>query len=159
MEELNFYSIDKKYLDYLRAVDPKVPHANYQDFNQFEKLYCGIVIFIENYLYFAPLSHRTSHKQTSFIIRHPNKTAFASLPLKFMIPIINMNVLNKTDFKKITDRKYANLLSEELQYCRQHRNDIIKKANFVYTNRLNKKKGFEKFCCDFKELEKAADKY
>lgn len=159
MADLYFYSIDKGYVDYLRKHDSKVPNANYHEIGAHEKLYCGVVILIGTKTYFAPLSHQISNPQSSTIIKHRNGEKFASLRLKYMIPVIDNNILRIKKIEEENDPKYQALLSEELTYCRQHKEEIIKKAKTVYNNTVNKKDDFETFCCDFKILEKAAENY
>lgn len=159
MADLYFYSIDKKYVDYLREYDQKVPNANYHEIGAHEKLYCGVVIFIGTKPYFAPLSHETSNSQSSTIIKHKNGEKIASLRLKFMIPVIDNSLLKVKKIEEENDSKYQGLLSEELTYCRQHKDEITKKAKIVYSNTVNKKQKFETFCCNFEVLEQAAENY
>ncbi len=159
MTDINLYSIKMEYIDYLRKVDSKVPNANYHKKGKFEKIYCGIILKINEYSYFAPLSHQTSNPDSSFVLKHSDGREYASLRLKFMIPISNLDVVTIKDIGKETDVKYKGLLSQELTYCRQNSEKIKEKAMEVYTNQVERKKGFHVFCCNFKALESAADKY
>jgi len=159
MNDLKFYSINKDYIDYLRKTDTKVPRADYQLSGRHEKLYCGVVLLINNYLYFAPLSHQISNPETSFLIRHKNGNAFASLRLKFMVPVANRQLLTLKNFASETNVQYRGLLSEELTYCRQNSTTLKEHAQRVYHTRIQEKRNFQRFCCDFKALELAADQY
>ncbi|WP_367376347.1 type III toxin-antitoxin system ToxN/AbiQ family toxin [Lentilactobacillus kefiri] len=158
MTEINFYCIPKEYIDYLRQIDSKVPNANYHERGFHEKIYCGAVILVGSHKYFAPLSHQTSNPETSFLIKHRNGEEFASLRLKFMLPV-DSSLMTIKDISDEHDEKYQGLLSEELTYCRQNASEIRELAQIVYNNRIHERRGFQYFCCDFKALEEAACLY
>lgn len=158
MEDINFYCVQKDYIDYLRKTESKVPNADYHEQGMHEKLYCGALISVGSHTYFAPLSHQTSNPQSSFLIKHKDGEAFASLRLKFMFPV-SSSLISEKKISDEHDEKYQGLLSEELTYCRQHSSKIRKLAQKVYDNRINRKQNFQNFCCDFEALEKASDLY
>ena len=153
---LDFYYVEKSYVDFLRQFDPQVPSLEYVTHDKF---FCGVVFNINNIKYYAPISHDTKKQQTNIIIENKGQK-ISSIKFSFMIPVPN-DVLTKIDFNEIakTDIKYANLLRAEYKYCSSHVNDIQAKANAVYKIGLNTKHQLHHVCCKFKDLESIMTKY
>jgi len=68
-----------------------------------------------------------------------------------------LSVLTYKDFSIVSniDKKYADLLKIEYDYCDTHEKEIIEKAYSVYKIGCNKKHYLNYTCCDFKALEMA----
>lgn len=146
-----FYDIDKEYIKFLKTIDDKVPNIEY-DTNS--KFVCGVVFQINDIKYYAPISHMTIKQRTNMLIYKDNRP-ISSIRFSFMIPAPD-NVLTRKDFSVIAlqDKRYADLLSAEYDYCKNHVTDIQQKAAAVYKIGCNKQHKFNYTCCDFKELEK-----
>ena len=63
---LKFYEVDSKYIKYLKENgDEKIPNIDYK---KHKKFFCGIVLTINNFNYFAPVSSYNKKVHTSFLI-------------------------------------------------------------------------------------------
>ena len=156
-----FYKIDKNYLDYLRKYDCKVPEIEKTGLNP--KPYCGVILEINDIMYFVPVSSFNKKQITNFVIKDSsNNKSIASLRFSFMIPITKINfpkIFTYVDFELIEDRKYADLLEKEYRYCKENQKDIIDSAHDIYDKVVNGNEFFCKICCDFSLLEKKAKIY
>lgn len=153
---LSFYFIDKKYADYLRDFEAKVPNT---DYDTHRKFVCGVVLQVNGVKYYAPISHDTTKRQTSLLIYDKGK-AISSIKFCFMIPVID-SAITRMNFKAIEqiDYKYANLLRTEYKYCLKIQDKIKEKALSVYKIGCNKNHAQNSHCCDFKLLEEICKKY
>lgn len=82
-----------------------------------------------------------------------------------MVPVKNENVIeidiNALPEQDLTDKQYKNLLVKQIICIRKNENQIKRKAKALY-NMVVYKRGSIKLlarCCDFAELERAADLY
>lgn len=154
MEKLKFYEINKSYLNFLKTYDSKVPN---QDYKINDKFFCGVVLEIDGFKYFVPVSHYNKQDNTNFVIKHKGNS-IASLRFCFMIPVSEEYITYK-DFSKEDDKKYVKLLDTEIEYCRDHQEEILKKALKVYKIGCNDRHPLNKYCCDFKKLEEVQNMY
>ena len=151
---LKFYEVDGEYIKYLRVNgDQKIPNIEYE---KHKKFFCGIVLTINNFNYFAPVSSYNKKVHTSFLIMDKDREtkelkAISSLRFSFMFPC-PIEYLSQKDFSK-EDEKYKILLRKELHYCNINREKIKKMANEVYRLGLNEKNRQKFNICDFKKLE------
>ncbi len=149
-----FYEVDSEYIKYLKDNgDDKIPNIDYK---KHKKFFCGIVLTINNFNYFAPVSSYNKRAHTVFLIMDKDRKTkelkpISSLRLSFMFPC-PIEYLSQKDFSK-EDKKYQILLRKELHYCNINSEKIKKLANQVYKLGLNSKTR-EKFnICNFSELE------
>ena len=89
------------------------------------------------------------------------KHILSILDIKKMIPIVD-GVYSKVDMNPSdgdTDdvKKYKDLLNKEYSFCLKMINEVIRRANKLYDKQMLTGK-VAKFCCDFKKLEKVAEK-
>ena len=130
--KLRFYEVDSEYIRYLRENgDNKIPNVNY---DKHKKFFCGIVLTINNFNYFAPVSSFNKKMHTVFLIMDKDRNtkelkAISSLRFSFMFPC-PIEFLSQKDFSK-EDEKYQILLRKELHYCNINRERIKKKAERV----------------------------
>lgn len=149
---LKFYEVDEKYIKYLKEEgDSKIPNINYE---KHKKFFCGIVLTINNFNYFAPVSSYNRKVHTSFLIKDKdNKSGeqkpISSLRFSFMFPC-PIEYLNQKDFSK-EDKKYQILLRKELRYCNRHIEKIKKLANEVYKLGLTDRTRDKFNICNFKK--------
>lgn len=153
---LNFYDIDKKYIQFLKTIDHQVPNIAYHTNNKFV---CGVVLEISGVKYYAPISHM-SHKQRTNMLIYDKEKAISCIRFSFMIPAFD-EVLMKKNFANIAkiDESYANLLATEYKYCKSHIQEIQEKAFAVYKIGCNKEHVLNYTCCDFKKLEEHYKEY
>ena len=148
---LDFYYVDKSYIDYLKSIDSKVPDVDYETHHKFV---CGIVLDIFGISYYAPISHSTQKFRTSMLILDDKNVPIASIRFSFMFPAPD-NVLSKLDFKKIgsTDPYYERILQKEYFFCKSNESAIMEKALEVYKIGTNLEHKLFNRCCDFRKLE------
>lgn len=157
---LKFYEVDSEYIKYLKENgDEKIPNIEYK---KHKKFFCGIVLTINNFNYFAPVSSYNKKVHTSFLIMDKDKEtkklkAISSLRFSFMFPC-PIEYLNQKDFSK-EDEKYRNLLRKELRYCNKNREKIKKLANEVYKLGLKEETRKKFNICNFKKLEETYFRY
>lgn len=158
--KLKFYEVDSEYIEYLRKYgDDKIPKVDYK---RHKKFFCGIVLTINQFNYFAPVSSYNKKMHTSFLIMDKDKNSqelkpISSLRFSFMFPC-PIEYLSQKDFSK-EDTKYQNLLRKELDYCNKNKNKIIKTANEVYKLGLSENSRSKFNICDFKTLEQKSLEY
>lgn len=158
--KLKFYEVDSEYIKYLKEnADDKIPNLEYENHKKF---FCGIVLTINNFNYFAPVSSYNKKAHTVFLIMDKDRKTnelkpISSLRFSFMFPC-PIEYLNQKDFSK-EDGKYRNLLIKELNYCNENREEIKKLANMVYKLGLNEKTRERFNICDFKKLEEKCLEY
>ena len=151
---LKFYEVDSEYIKYLKENgDEKIPNI---DYDKHKKFFCGIVLTINNFNYFAPVSSYNKKAHTVFLIMDKDRKTkelkpISSLRFSFMY-------LNQKDFSK-EDEKYKVLLRKELHYCNVNIEKIKKMANEVYKLGLNEKNRQRFNICDFKKLEEKCLEY
>lgn len=181
-QHMEFYTIDSNYIKYLHQHDSEV---FYDDTAQYgRKPYVGILLNSNGYNYFIPLtSAKEKHKSwdnvtaTNYLIyeiisnpsqnhsgiirTYPNsnkaKKILAVLEIKKMIPV-KSGYYARIDFNQLQDLAYKSLLQKEYYFCLPHTNDIIQKANKIYTTQCRTNKVL-KYHCNFKLLEAACDSY
>jgi protein AbiQ len=151
--KLKFYDIDINYIKYLKQFDKQVPNIQYSTFNKF---FCGIVLSINNFNYFAPVTSLKTKQKTNFIIYDKNRP-ISSIRFSFMIPAYP-EVLTLKDFSK-EPPTYQDLLNAEIKYCNQKFNDVYQRANQVYKIGTNSNHPLNYTCCNFNLLEEKSIEY
>ena len=66
---LYFYNVKSEYIAYLSRFDSKVPRVDYSTDNRHDKFLCGIVLTVDKYDYFAPISSFAKQQRTNIIIK------------------------------------------------------------------------------------------
>ena len=148
---LKFYDIDEDYVKYLQSIDGQIPNIGYDTNNKF---ICGIVLNINDYNYYAPISSNPQIQRTNLPIFDKHNKVIATIRFCFMFPAL-LSVLTEKNFKSINsvDSKYADLLAIEYNYCLSNEKKILDKAKSVYNIGCNKNHLLNYTCCDFKLLE------
>lgn len=158
-QKIQFFYVDNTYVEYLKKVDSKVPNMVY-DSNR--KFVCGIVLAINGYNYYAPVSSNTTKNRTSFRIKNiGTDKVISSVRLGYMFPVPD-ELLTKIETKDIfsKDPTYGALLIKELLYCNKYKDDLIKKASKIYDDVVVKRNEYVcTNCCDFATLESACSSY
>ncbi len=171
--ELKLYTIDNDYLSYLFEVDDRVMFWEGNSYKN-ERKYVGVVLTINNFEYFAPLS---SPKDTDYYYKDSEKKIrkniipivrlvtddgdlLAKVKLCSMIPV-KSEYITLYDITTEPDQKYQSLITKEMVCIRKQTNEIIKNARVLYNQ---KAKGYSnikylEYTIDFKKLEAACLKY
>lgn len=166
-DKLNFYIIKDEYIKYVSQYDT---HIAYNKGNR--RPYIGIVLDIDNFLYFAPMfspkpQHKKYKENLSFFKMFGNKEKTDYLGLiRFadMIPVPESEIMQFKPQKSKVD--YSILLIKQYNYINQNRNrDSIRlKAREIHEIVLNGEKSkttnfYRKICCNFKILQEKSLTY
>lgn len=180
-DNLGFYNVDTRYLQYLNTIEPEVQFTQEKDYTQ--KPFLGILVIIETYTYFIPLtSGKPKHakwknvgsahyliyeqvKKTELRKRDIFKSIsetdalkiFAALDLKKMIPVAD-GLYSQIEFAKLEDQKYADLLEKEYRFCQKIQDGILSKVTQIYREQKETGKVYPMYC-NFSRLEDACNQY
>lgn len=170
-EKLRWYIADKEYVNYLRKFDKKVENIEY---NSKLKPYIGILININNFNYYVPISsakekHYKIKEGMDFVKIIQNDKIIGVLNINNMIPITDSNVKELKykdieeyrEFNSDKDKKlYIAFLSLELGLINDKMEKIKKNAMKIYNEKINNpESNVSKRCCNFKLLEKVSVNY
>ena len=158
-ETLKFYTVNEDYIEYLSKFDSHVSWNKEQ-----KRPYVGIVLRVENYLYFAPLySYKVGYDKykdnPSFIRVEDRKGKNVSI-IRFaeMIPVPE-TAIQLLDFNSRGD-KYRDLLQAESNFINDNKNVIYSKAKKIYKNVVHIKiPFFINISCGFELLEQKLKEY
>lgn len=177
MNELKLYSISDEYIEWLRNDFPNV-YSNKIGSRNHTRKYVGVVISIEKYSYYIPLS---SPKDSDYQIAGEDKVIKKSiipivriviknssgkkelkgtLRISHMIPA-PMSQLTLYDINNEEDEKYKDLIINEMIFIRKNQDKIINYANTLYKQKQieDLTAGYIKYTLDFKLLEKKCDEF
>lgn len=169
--KLKWYIVDREYVNYLKEFENKVEHI---DYNKKLKPYIGILINIQDFNYYVPISsvkekHYKMSEGMDFIKIAQGDKIIAVLNLNNMIPISANNVQDLKyeeiekyrDFESEMDKKhYIAFLNFELGLINDKKEKITKSALKLYNEKINNPTSkLSKRCCDFKLLEKKCIEY
>lgn len=151
MSKLKIYKISDNYIEYLRQFDDTI------SLNKDNKRpYIGVVLVINDFNYFAPLTspkkkHRTMKNTIDFMKIAEGR--YGAINLNNMIPVIESELI-KIDINNIEDIEYRNLLQNQYRYLKGKKDKIKENAEKLYEKVVVKKvKVFTERCSKFAELE------
>ena len=160
MENLKIYEVDPAYINYL---SPYAPHLflNKKPGQTNERKYVGIVLHINGYDYFAPLSaFKEKHRRMNETLDFIKIKDYAVINLNNMFPGPEF-ARTYVNISQIKDPHYKSLLLAEYRYIKSIQEKIRKNAKNVYKIKL--KDGgsslLAKRCNDFTLLEKYSTNY
>ncbi len=173
MKKLKLYTVDDKYIDYLIKFDDNIMYRSGANYKQKRK-YVGVVLGINGYKYFAPLS---SPKNSDYFYKNGDKfirksiiplvrlvtsdgILLSKVKLDSMIPVPD-ECLTLYDYDNEPDTKYQSLIAKEIICLRKSRELILKNARILYNQKTKHYPniGYLGSTVDFKKLEIACDKY
>lgn len=169
--KLKWYIANKEYVNYLRQFDEKVENI---DYNTKLKPYIGILVTINEFNYYVPISsakekHYKIREGMDFIKIMKDSNIIGVLNLNNMIPISDKNVKvlkykeieNYRDFDSDKQRTlYISFLSFELNLINDKMEKIKKSAMKLYNERINNPtSNVSKRCCNFQLLEQKCIEY
>lgn len=171
MEKLHWYIVDKKYVNYLKTFDSKIEDIDYKD-NL--KPYIGIVININEFNYYVPVSspkdkHYKMKEGIDFIKIKQEGRILGVLNLNNMIPILDEcvkkleyeNIGQYRKFKTEKEKKiYIALLNTELKVINSKCKKIKKNTIRLYQEKIeNPNSKVSNRCCNFKFLESKLNQF
>ena len=169
--KLKWYIADKEYVNYLREFDNKVENI---DYNAKLKPYIGILLTINEFNYYVPISsakekHYRIKEGMDFIKIKQDDRIIGVLNLNNMIPISDKNVkcLKYKEIEKYREfsndkekKLYISFLSFELDLINNKLEKIKKSAIKLYNEKINNpESNISKRCCNFKLLEEKSKLY
>ena len=157
---LNIYEIDPDYIRYLSSFEEHL-FRNKKISQNFNRKYVGIVLSINGFDYFAPLSSfKEKHKRLSETLDFIKIGQYAVINLNNMFPAPT-KLCQRINFNEIKDLNYKNLLRNEYRIIRQKANLILNNANEVYRHNLinDGKSKLSQRCNDFQLLEEKLKEY
>lgn len=156
---LKFYTVNEDYIEYLSQFDTHVSWNKEQ-----KRPYVGIVLMVENYLYFAPLySYKVgydNYKDNPSFIRVQDRKGKNVSIIRFseMLPVPE-TAIQLLDFNS-RGEKYRDLLQTESNFINDNKNVIYSKAKKIYKNVVHKKVPFfSSISCNFELLEQKLKEY
>lgn len=172
-QRLHFYNIDIKYVRNLSQVDDNILSVSPQ-IDKINRPLVGILLLVNGRSYCVPLSspkekHIKMKNSIDFLkIKNKNdEKVIGVLNFNNMMPVersviktVNLHIKPSYD---IQTRYYINLLNDQLDWCNDNKDAIIKKAQRLYDTVTNPtpstSKQLLKRCCNFKKLEEVLDRY
>lgn len=163
--KLRWYIANKEYVSYLKNFDDKVENI---DYNKKLKPYIGILITINSFNYYVPISsakekHYRIKESMDFIKLMKDDKIIGVLNLNNMIPISDDNVQalkykNIAEYRDFSNDKekrlYIAFLSFELDLINDKFEKIKKNAIKLYNEKIkHPDSDISKRCCNFKLLE------
>ena len=142
-----FYTVNPDYLEYLNQIDSEVYYN--PSYRNSIKPFVGIIVGIENYNYFIPISSaKEKHKRWKNVSDE-----------HFLIyEVIDNNItINGDIYKYYSDEEKMHILSileKEYAFCLKVKTKVLKKVEKLYQKQ--KETGtIRRANCNFSELEKA----
>ena len=157
---LNIYEIDSDYIRYLSSFEEHL-FRNKKISQNFNRKYVGVVLSINGFYYFAPLSSfKEKHKRLSETLDFIKIGQYAVINLNNMFPAPT-KLCQRINFNEIKDLNYKNLLRNEYRIIRQKADLILNNANEVYRHKLinDGKSKLSQRCNDFQLLEEKLKEY
>lgn len=171
MEEFKLYSVSDEYIKYLRGVLPNV-YSNKVATRVHTRKYVGIVIRMEDYNYYIPMSspkesdyqiageRKVIKKSIVPIIRIVVKNAKGERELKgtlrisHMIPVPQSELL-LYDMEHEQDSAYKDLVQNEIIFIRKNQKKILSNAHLLYKQKMENdlSAGYVKSALEYRKLE------
>ena len=158
--DIRFYEINNAYIEYLS------PFATHLFFNKKsgqsnERKYIGIVLYVNGFKYFAPLSSaKEKHKHMKDSLDFIKVKSYAVINLNNMFPVPETE-RHYIDINKVENPNYRNLLRNEYRVIKVISKKILKNAQIVYSHKVHNgnKTNLCKRCNDFLLLEEKAKEF
>ncbi|MBO4911493.1 MAG: type III toxin-antitoxin system ToxN/AbiQ family toxin [Butyrivibrio sp.] len=158
MPGLKIYEINANYVKYLSVYQN---HLFFSDGDKAGRKYIGIVLEINSFKYFAPLSSfKPKHKKMDEGVDFIKIKDYAVININNMIPVPE-GEFTPIDINGTKDPHYRFLLQAEIREINRQRNRILKNAVIVYRHkeRNGDSTPLAKRTNNFLVLEKACKKY
>ena len=160
MENLRLYEVDSNYVNFLA---PHIEHIfqNRKPEQRFKRKYIGVVLKVNGFNYFAPLSsYKPKHERMKESLDFLKIKDYAVINLNNMFSVPD-GVYYYVEINKETDPQYRALLLAEYRFMKSRQDKIRKNAELVYNHKV--KNGMStplaKRCNDFLLLENLCASY
>ena len=170
---MDWYVVDKNYINYLTKFDPRV---GYVEYGERLKLHVGILLSIGSFHYYVPISSaKPKHQKMSNSLdfhKLQDETSgylYAVLNINNMIPVpdncLTQLKYNQVDnFRSFKNEKektdYVYLLQKEKALINKVQSTLQSKALKLYQKcTANPDSSLAARCCDFKMLEEKCSSY
>lgn len=160
MENLKLYEISHRYIDYLLLFAPHLFQTK-KTHQQNERKYIGIILYVNDMNYFAPLSSfKEKHKQMNEGLDFIKIKDYAVINLNNMFPVPDTEY-TYVDISKERNLKYKSLLLAEYRFIKSIQDKIRKNAITLYNHKLRNgnSTALAIRCNDFLLLETACKKF
>lgn len=171
IHDFKIYSVSDRYINFLKERCPNV-YSNKESHRVHTRKYVGIVLKIEDFCYYIPMS---SPKKSDYQAAGKNKVIKKSI-----VPIIRIVVKNSQGVKELkgtlrishmipvpeselelydmeheTDLVYKDLVQNEVIFIRRNKTKIENNARLIYKQKSEKdtSAGYVKSALDYKALE------
>jgi protein AbiQ len=158
MRGLKIYEVNPHYIKYLTGFQD---HLFFADGDKAGRKYIGIVLEINEFKYFAPLSSfKSKHKKMDEGVDFIKIKDYAVININNMIPVPEGEYA-LVDVNGTKDPHYRFLLQAESREINRQKNRILKNASIVYKHkeRNGENSPLAKRTNNFKVLEKACKDY
>ena len=133
MRGLKIYEVNPRYIKYISNVQE---HIFFSEGDKSGRKYIGIILEINGYKYFAPLSSfKPKHKKMQEGVDFIKVKDYAVININNMIPVPD-GEFALVDVNGISDPHYKYLLQAESREINRQKNRIFKNADIVYKHRL-----------------------
>lgn len=173
---MRLYSISDEYVEFLRKKYPRI-YSNKEDTRIHTRKYLGVVLEIDGYKFYIPLSSPKKHdykdvdgkktirKDSLIVIRmisykNGEKELKGTLQIGTMIPVPDSEI-ELYDVGGEKDKQYRDLITEELIFIRKHKDKIKKSARVLYSKKKasNSDNAVVANCLDFIAVCSECDKW
>lgn len=156
-KKLYLYTVDSNYVNYLSSFSP---HLYKEEEDKKSRKYTGIVLRVNGFSYFAPLtSFKKKHIKFSDSIDFFKIGKIAAINLNKMFPVPN-GLFKIVDIDSEKDPFYKSLLIKESRYIKTNAKLISNNAKILYEIVVqNSDSKLAKRSNDFKLLERACSEY
>lgn len=160
MDNIKLYEIDAKYISYLSCHAEHL-FRNKQAGQNNERKYIGVVLYINGYKYFAPLSSfKPKHYKMKESLDFLKIKEYAVINLNNMFPV-PPELCTYVDINAQRNPKYKALLLAEYRVIKSIQDKIRKNAKTLYHLKIKEGEttALAKRCNDFLLLENACKEY
>ena len=169
---MRLYSVTDGYIDYLRKEHPHV-YSNKELERKNTRKYIGVVLSVNGYNYFVPLSSPKSRDYSvndngQTVIKKDTFTIFRIVEggkLRGTIQFANMIPVPETELLEYDpatekDTSYRDLVLKEIEYIRKNEKKIMNRARTIH---YQKTSGYVatvlQYCLDYTDLEEMHDSW
>ena len=160
MDNIKLYEIDARYISYLSGYAEHL-FRNKKAGQNNERKYIGVVLYINGYEYFAPLSSfKPKHSSMKESLDFLKIKKYAVINLNNMFPV-PPDLCTYVDINAQRNQKYKALLLAEYRVIKFIQDKIRKNAKTLYNLKIKEGEttALAKRCNDFLLLEKACNDY
>lgn len=160
MANLNILEIDSSYINYLSSFEEHL-FRNKKITQNFSRKYIGVVLKINGFDYFAPLSSfKPKHKRLTETVDFIKLGVYAVINLNNMFPA-PISLCSQVNIENLQDEHYKNLVRAEFRIIRKKTELILQNASTVYNHKMlnDGKSKLSQRCNNFKLLEEKCKEY